>query len=332
MDANYEVLINDALEKNEDLKKHKEILFPIIEYIWNIMPESNQVNFLYNLRSVKFNLDLDITDVINTDVQPDSLGEYDPEEQRIEINDEAVCFLYEQYKDQDNGLVKFNQALKRVVLHEFLHLASSRNLGSLYCGISKYNDFESDEHTGLTEGITSYIVLTAYPKAFITETDYYLETLIAAQLIEILGKDIMFEAYFNNKGFELIEEGINNLITQPQLAKKLMNSIEKNFNSRKALSASFTLGKVQDILVKLFELKLMKSPGDELERIDRYKQVLISKQKLYNLGHYPAGHLGLNKGYENMQRIERKYKRLERRNQVLERERVNNGIQQLPNE
>lgn len=296
-------MIENIIDNNATLKSHKKMLIPLIYNIVNTMPKGSLENFLKNLSEVKFyfkdefKIETSENFVVST-YNPIDKEIYIPynELQKLKIFSQETKTPDKFYTDQINS----------ILTHEFLHLASTREReGIIYCGLSNLSD-QNLMYKGITEAITEYLALFYFPDVPLNYSNYKIEVLIIAQLIELIGKEVVLDSYFNNLGVNLIIEELNNLFSESKNSYKLINLIENIFYKRNTYYIQFDLGQLQKLLIKLLEIKL-KTISNKEELVSNFSKNVITSKKLYSLGQNPKRFIGLDNGYYKLRKLEKAY-------------------------
>ena len=179
--------------KIKDAKKRKDTPFPnekvssfsdkeLREIICKIEKSFNQKdlnNFHYNIKNLKVRLSNNLNDEVSIPVVGVVEGCYDVKRNQINL-----------LKDRK---------MDNVLLHEMLHLASSKNIGLIrnpHMGFQRRNILSSSIGIGLDEGYTEY--LTNYLAKSTNYKSYIFEMIVARSIEDIIGKEEMRSLYLNS--------------------------------------------------------------------------------------------------------------------------------------
>ena len=212
------------------------------------------------------------------------LGYYPYKDNRIELNVDRIL-------SANNDMPNFGTF---IIKHEMYHAFSTKydsKKNIVYSGFNKIflNSKEkkySDIHTNLTEGYSDLLAIPISDKNFEYRNIYHT---FAAQLSIIIGKDIMDDAYFNNKGIEILKEELKRLGNEP-------NKVDSFFDCFDELHIDISYGsgiKSADYLQHLIDGFLDKkientSLREEKRRIlEKYRVSQLTNRNLLELSNQP---------------------------------------------
>lgn len=260
---NMSTKLKNILEQNNAIEP-KEYFIKFFSLLENIIPENLRENFYRNLTTlrIKFDLDYDFSSI--NEVTREFTG-YDIVRNKMEILPSGIKMLFQMAQKQDNPLEFFIEVFEEALFHELLHMASSiLNVREeiLFTGFSpnilKIKE-KKEMKFGLTEGMTEALIIESNPKKAKPYIGYYVEILLVIQLMQIVGRNIMLESYFKNKGTVEIEKELDKFSNGNLNANKLFNDIEENFwkYKDKNKEKQTLLASIQSTLIEYYRNKMM---------------------------------------------------------------------------
>lgn len=275
-------MLYTIIDNNEELKRN-EMVPNLLEWLESIIPEDSRNNFYKNI------------DTLKIESGPTS---YNVEKNTISIDKSSYSDEYELSKDY---------------LHELIHMASSNGKDK-----SGYDNCEStnlnEQNRALTEGIVEYLTNKGIND---TISNNSIECLVAGQLIEVVGLDVVLENFFKNGSLEHIESKLRDIKEQHynDQAEGLLRGIEIAYTFKNADEQN-VLGNVQLSLLDYFDKKcenVYKEPHGEEKigtMINNYEKYLITSEKILIAGDSPSKYTGIDESIERFNGIKNKYTKL----------------------
>lgn len=313
-------LLTKLIAENNNLES-KEDYSTVLNWIERIIPEEHRQNLYTNLKTLTVKSNVKRNDESITEGYPELkgkiiTGEYDPTDNTITISEEFMSYLRQKALEQDDPSSYFAKYFSKTMLHESLHMASSKydkSTGILLNGFETYPYKENkDRNNGLTEGYTEFIAMCGVPGTIETASTYFIETRIIAQLTQIIGTDTLSDAYFGNKGTVPLEEKLCKLINDKDKSAWLFRKIEMNFQLKGNCEEQYILSSIQHNLLEYLERKLemLSSVGayDEIDRIlPYYESMLITPETLKIISENKDVYRGTDENVIKFQEIKSKY-------------------------
>lgn len=263
-DEEYSESIKDILEQNDDIKPQGYII-SLLNFLENIIPENLRENFYRNLRTLQIELhfDYDFSSIDeNTDETLVETLRYYPTNELI-VNPVFLKIIIKAIQRIGCSIKILTIALKKGILHELCHMASSyydEEKKMYFSGFSG-NLFENNERSSraLTEGMTEVIAWEGITDTDKTTSGYYVESLFVMQLMQIVGKRLMLESYFGNKGTIEIEKELDKFSYGILKSDILLNNIEENFLKYKVANKEkqTLLASIQITLIEYYRNKML---------------------------------------------------------------------------
>jgi len=309
--------IEQIISSNNELT-NKQMIFPLLRWIDNLIPNNYKNNFYTNLKSLKieYNLDgIDNTEFKDSDVsEHKQAGGYDPVNNEIVMDKKSLRIVKEISASVANPREFFNTEYMHTLLHELCHMASSRydaSTGTVYVGFDKY---PYGRYRGLTEGMTELLAHTGYPSLTPLVSNYYMELCFADQLVQIVGKDTMLEAYFEADGIEKVKQKLLDIGVEPERVMGMLSNIESNYMARYNTNNQSFAGNAQSILLDCFDAKcadMLKNgelTSDNVNALfEMYKGDLVTNERILAQGKDPSTFRGINESLTKFESIKQKY-------------------------
>ena len=272
---------------NEELN---ELFKEAIVKVFLVVPDQYKSNLIKNMESLKIDFHGD-NSINNKQL---SFCHYSPTNNKITITE---GFLDEVKKSNASN---YREIVIHTIAHELIHMSSfysDKDNNKYACGLCKL-EMENGQLIGdeldylvLTEGITD--LLTSNDDLMVNDSLFYshylFERCIARQLMEIVGKDVVLDSYFNTHNIDKIKDELEKYISQDEFdnlmffLKVFYNFKNTNRPNQKYLAA------IQHILTKAFINSIKdKKKEERKDKIDRFKEALIDKDKLLCAHKYPS--------------------------------------------
>ncbi len=296
------------LSKNSDIGLlEKRLIRPILLKVEEIIPISYRKDFYKNLKTLKV-------------IFEEESNKPDAHFKAKEVKNRGhVVALYDSHNTlliNKNYFKKFisqndNQTavdtFKSTIFHELQHMASTKyDFANRAMGFGFYSIYDAGKvkYIGLTEGYTQLLTSIFYPNE-ITETNYSIPSLLMYQLMQIVGKDVLDSAFYDEHSLTGIINRLYEYIPDYSLAKNLLNTIEKVyytcFNDKK----NNYLHEVQIIMKHYFKAKIDKSLTEGMSedkvnyKIEKFQKSLITEEKLRFLNINPKKYLNIEHTLED---------------------------------
>jgi len=297
----YSTRIESILNSNDNID-NKDFVITFLSFLDKIIPDGSKTNFYRNLESLKVKLNLDEVKENNDSVM--KVGNYNVKKNELLMEQSYLKRLWDIAQSSNNSIEFFWNELNSDILHEFCHMASSRydlDSGIAYCGFDKYPYINpSDGNRGLTEGMTEVIAMAGVPNTIEMASGYYIEASFINQIIQIVGRDVMLESYFDNKGTTLIEKELDKYKSGLLNSKLLFRRIEDNFYLSDFDGKQGVLAGIQAELIDFYENKILYSIRNGLmsseevnESLFIYENMLITSDKITLMMKNPDNYIGL---------------------------------------
>lgn len=313
-------LLTRLLTENNNIES-KEDYGIVLNWIEKIIPEEHRQNLYTNIKTLVIKSNVKRNDEPTTEGYPELkddiiTGAYDYTNNTITISEEFILSLRQRALKQDDPSSYFAKYFSKTMLHESLHMASSKydkSTGILLNGFETYPYKENkDRNKGLTEGYTEFIAMCGVPGTTELASGYFIETRIIAQLTQIIGTNTLSDAYFGNKGTTPLEEKLCKLINDKDKAAWIFRKIEMNFQLKDNCEEQYILSSIQYNLLEYLEKKLemLSSVGayDEIDRIlPYYESMLITPETLKIISENKNIYKGTDKNTIKFQEIKSKY-------------------------
>lgn len=263
-DEDFSKPIKNILEQNDDIKP-QEYIITLLNFLENIIPENVRKNFYRNLRTllIELNFDYDFSNVDeNTNETLVESLRYYPTNELI-VNPVYLKIIITAIQRIGCSIKILTTELKKGILHELCHMASiyyDEEKKIYFSGFSA-NLFESNERSShaLTEGMTEVIAWEGITDTIKTSSGYYVESLFVMQLMQIVGKKLMLESYFGNKGTIEIEKELDKFSYGILQSDILLSNIEENFLKYKTgnKEKQTLLASIQITLIEYYRNKML---------------------------------------------------------------------------
>lgn len=291
-DNYYSEKIDGILVNNNDID-NKEFVVNFFNFLESVIPEGCRDNFYRNLETViiRLNLDTDFKNIKKDGSTVLRAGNYNVKNNIFHMEQSYLNRLWEIAQRNSNSEDFFWNEVCLDILHELSHMASSRydsDTGISYCGFDKFPYTKlSDGNRGLTEGMTEVIAMSGVPNTVEISSSYYVEALFVNQLMQIVGKDLMLESYFANKGTIELERELDRYKNEFLNSKLLFRKIEDNFYLKDFDGKQGVLAGIQSDLMDYYENKMLyyiKNGLVTLEEVNKslfiYENMLVTPQKI----------------------------------------------------
>ena len=278
---NTEVL-DDVVASNNSITSSSEIL-ELIKLLEKVIPEKYRTNLYNNLKTLIV-LEVEQEELDGKNVP----ANYDALTNTIKIN-----YSHESIKD--------NEKKKRaVIFHELVHMASShydKENNIVYSGFHKIdlNNETNNFGLGLTEGFTEYLATsTIYNEPGVIQGIYIVEQMLVNQLSCIVGDEVLFDAFFNNKGISYLKENLSHIFDdRGKLLNTFLNIESYHYLDSKCTSTdSVTIAQFE--LISFFEEKCKRALADAYthpevnnkmhELLNKYNMFVVDTQFLTSAG------------------------------------------------
>lgn len=298
--------IDNILANNNDID-NKSFVVNFLNFLEAIIPENCRSNFYRNLEilKVKLNLDTDFKNTVNTSGPLLKAGNYNVKNNMLHIEQSYLKRLWDIAQKNSDPEEFFWKEVCLDILHELSHMASSRYdsaNGISYCGFDRYPYVkQSDSNRGLTEGMTEVIAMTGVPNTIEIASNYYIEASFVNQLMQIVGRELMLESYFVNKGTVEMEKELDKYKNEVLNSYRLFRMIENNFYLNGFDGKQGLLAGIQSDLIEYYENKMLYgirngliSSNEVNESLFIYENMLITPQKLKIMMKNSDNYIGLD--------------------------------------
>lgn len=305
-DDNYFESLESSINSNKSIS-NISLIKVMFEFLEQNIPEEDKDNFYENIKTLKLNFH---------DVDTNLAARYDAYNNIIEIEKDKIDEINQSLKTGN-----FDLQTGINLIHELTHMASRRKEeNNFYCGFTKYpSAYESDKNDGLTEGMTELIAINAFQSNHKYMSPYYFELCFVNQLLNLVGRPILVESYFGNKGIKDLEIQLNKIIPDKDKSNLLFRLIELNFQALKLRRPQNFAGRVQDMLLDYFEAKLeylistKEYTKEQIEYLIYYfENSLVKPELLHLINKDPDNYIGLIESNERFYEIVNKYNKLNR--------------------
>ena len=308
------VLLNNIINENDKIEE-KDLVIKILEWLESIIPDSAKEKFYKNLSSVKLSMSINklYDDVDLKDNYP--RGRYYTKENKIEIPDKTLSFLLtkSKYKNDNNEL--FWNDLSHILLHEFIHMASTKYDSSkevVESGFDLIPTTRINMNRGLTEAYTEFLASIGSPQHSEGTNGYFIEVCLLGQLIQITGNDIFLNSYFNNEGTKPIENKLNKLIDNSYLSFALFRNFEMNFVLGDKEEKGGLVYEIQmtilDYLDKKLELLVGEGKFEMVKKILlKHESLIIDSKKLKEFYESDKDYSLVDRSVERFEKLKEKY-------------------------
>ena len=316
----YSERINTIIQNNDKIIE-KDYLLNYFNWIEKIIPQDCRDNFYRNLSSLQIDLNFDYIysedrenlsneDYINS-------GTYSVKNNTILMSKKSIFELMNISKKNPNPEDFFWREYSLEVLHEMLHMSSSKydsDTGIALCGFDTYpSDDIRKSNRGLTEGMTDCLAMIGVPDTVDIASEYYFEVCFITQLSNIIDGQVLLKSYFGNLGIKEIENELFKFDDSKFKSFKLFRDIENNFLLRKIKNESTNLvGNIQNSLIDCLEKKitLLESNGlsNEIDKIlMAYEMGLVTPERLKLMNKNPDDYVGVTDSIERFNEIKNRY-------------------------
>lgn len=296
----------DKILANNNNVDNKDFVINFFNFLESIIPKNCTDNFYRNLETVIVKLNLS-SDFLNVQIDNSSIlkaGNYNVKDNTFNMKPEYLKTVWEIAKKSNNPEDFFWNEVCLDILHEFCHMASSRYMsdtGIAYCGFDKYPyTKECDGNRGLTEGMTEVIAMTGIPNCAELSSSYYIEASFVNQIMQIVGRDLMLESYFANKGTFELEKELDKFQGNFLNSQLLFRRIEDNFYLKDFDGQQGILAGIQSDLIEFYKNKMLYcirngliSPDEVNQSLFMYENVLITVDKIKLMLKNPFNYIGL---------------------------------------
>lgn len=327
----YSEKIIDIVNNNSNLflnnnQYAKEQIITLLNWLENHIPSEYRQSFYNNLSTLIL---IHNYDLINSDyfISHDShfsqtkitdipIGTYDTKNNIIQIRPEQLWHLWKMAQTTDNPQEYYFKQYMQTILHELVHLSSSRfdkENNITLSGFDKYpTENIKEQNCGLTEGYTELIAMAGIPSTEETISPYFIECCIINQLILIVGIDVLQESYFCSKGTDLLESKLYNLINDKEKAFALFRNIEINYQIGNTGQKQNILGNIQltllDYLEKKIELLSIQNKYNDINQIIHiFENIIITPQTIQLIGRNPNNYEDLTDSIIRLNQLKGKY-------------------------
>jgi hypothetical protein len=235
-----------------------------IEYVRTLIPELSRVNFDRNLCYLKIFVDKK---------HKYFLGQYLIKYNIIALSKREI--IDEKEKLQDEFPIFINYIME----HELLQVASNRfdkKRNIRYSGFSKIyeSDVEKEKsqmYFNLDEGFISFLLSKDYKY----NQAYTLQNYFVAQLTEVVGLDLMKDAFFNNKGIKPIKDKLRSLNISEDNIETFLKSFERIETVSFTIASTSLIPKIQNLLIDFYSKKI-----DSVNNIEEVNELKSNFSKI----------------------------------------------------
>ena len=218
------VKINPKLKIINDMVKH------IIDDVYSVIPDSAYENFINNLKTLDLVFDEHKSHEEAYDFSDAYDGfnpRYDPVSNRIVLCKPLLKQYYRESVKTGNPIDYYYSSIYSDLLHEFFHVASSK-YGEDYKSGFCINQIDN---MGITEGYTDYYSNSLFNDKYKYSGSGYKEFINYAKLLRLfVGKDLMDDCYFNNKGIQPIIDKLESYGISNNILNNLFFTLDVYFS------------------------------------------------------------------------------------------------------
>lgn len=294
-------MIENILKENKKIKLNEQFM-AYLKVLEKFIPQQHINNFYQNLKTVQIKYN-------QNNMPTNANGYYDIVNNTIFLQSEQVITTLQKYNIEQKKIIN---SLNQLLLHEFVHLASSKynkETKELYTG---YEIKGQQTNEGLNEGMSEFISLSIVRPKINMNTDYKIETDIIRQLYCIIGQNPLLESFFSNTGTDTLELELNKINSDKKKSNDLLRLVESNYIIRNSEYESDNLFNIQNILLEYFNKKLnllqKENKQNEInELIYSYETSLITPDRINQLTNLSQKYLYLEKNKQIFNEIVQKY-------------------------
>lgn len=317
---NYEydsIILTNLVNANLEME-NKEYIMNFLNWLESIIPEECRDNFYRNIKTLKttLNTNIDLSKFESSSSGYSTSAGYNTSSNSLVMNEKSLHELWEIAQLNNNPQEFYWREYSQTLLHELSHMASSKyddETKVSLCGFDRFPaETEEDRNRGITEGFTEIISMAGVPGTIEISSGYYIEACIVNQLIQIIGNEVFIKSYFSNLGTKPIQEKLNEIIDNPNMASNLFRSIELNYNIRRINEEQNILGNIQlsllDYLDKKIEQLFKENKEAEIKNIlANYELMMINNEKLKIMKKNPQQFIGIDESINKFNEIKNKY-------------------------
>ncbi len=290
------------LSKNNNIDLlEKRLIRPILSKVEEIIPTSYRTDFYKNLKTLK---------VVFEEESNKSKAHFKAKETKtkghvVALYDSHNTLLVNKTYFQKTILKSDNKSavtiFKSTIFHELQHMSSTKyDFSRKAMGFGFYSIYDNGkfEYIGLTEGYTQLITSIFYPNE-IMETNYSIPSLLMYQLMQIVGKNILDSAYYDEHSLTGVINKLCEYIPDYSLAKYLLDTIEEVYYSCFNDKKNNYLHEVQSIMKHYLKAKIDKSLAEGMNedkiitKVEKFRKSLITEEKLRYLNINPKKYLNI---------------------------------------
>ncbi len=208
-------------------------------------------------------------------------------------------------KDNEEAVTLF----KTTIFHELVHMSSAKytdNYKAVALGFwSVWDGYvnNSIKFTGLVEGYTQLLTSIFNPED-INKTNYSLTSLLMYQLMQIVGKKTLDEAFYKEHSVNNIMQELCRYIPNISLAQYLLETIEKVYQAGIKNTETYCLREAQYVMSKYFKAKIQDMREEKMvKKYDKFCKSLITLEKLDYLGFDKKKYLGIEHTWEDFDKV-----------------------------
>ena len=293
------VIADYYLSKNMQITdpKVRNTIRPVLAKVESILPIAYRNPFYNNLKTMKFILEKE-------SMEHDATYRIDISEEGIllpslhiatyfpSINTISINKTYFQSMLKSSGIKIAVDNLQSAIFHELLHMASFETRVGYYG--QGFNSSESPTtYLALDEGYTELLSAIYFPKEFMGH-GYTINSLLVLQLLYLVGKDTLDEAYLKDHSINPIIKKLWSIIPNRKMAYKLIKLIEQVYKSMD-INTDY-LRKVEFLMGRYLNAKIKQEILDNVSletinnQINKFESALITKEKLEYIGLSPNNH------------------------------------------
>ena len=261
--------LNEIAEKNPELKTI-DIFEEILDDIEKETPEEYRDTLYKNLEKMYITFEYEYKrSKKEEDIAYSIPASYDIKDNMISIYLKDIKEFHksslennDKKKKVDTLNINFHDYMKRILIHELLHLSSRNkyeNDDNLYCGLSITVDERYIYNDSINEAMTEIKSrkIFSYPP-FDNNMGYMLQICILSQIIDLIGYEVVEKSYYENLGPSLIEKELLKINNDP-LKVKTLTFILNHDNAGTLTDENIEiLTLVQSLLLEYYEIKINK--------------------------------------------------------------------------
>jgi len=281
----------NEIAKENNLLKSFNILEEVLDSVETHIPQNCRDTYYKRLKNLK--LRIIATEQFDKNSRVIVPASYSPEENTMYLSTKTLCYFKdkfkEKYKGEDINTI-FNSYLKRVIIHELFHLASSNikdEDNSLYSG---FVNFDNEKYlVSLNEATTELLSEQVLrDRIFHQYAGYSLQMIILSELSSIVGSEVIKESYFKNDQCNLIKDKLLKIIDNKEKVNELINTFGYDNYLNDIYDGLDTITQTQSLLLDFLEKKVNLlntyykfEEADNLIKFFDYNMSYLKKHNLY---------------------------------------------------